>query len=155
MPRSSIVSPNDLGIDVGAEGIKLGEFIMMLYRPLAIVLLAGSLAGCSVGMALSGDETPDLSVVKIGAVQDDVEVQLGAPYKVSELPEGAREASYKFEVGNDPDALRAVGHGALDVASLGLWEIVGTPIEASTGKEREITITYDELGTVNKIEQTR
>ena len=128
---------------------------MSAYRTAAVLLLAGSLAGCSVGMALAGDETPDLSVVKIGAIKDDVEVHLGEPSKISELPKGAKEAAYKFEVGNDPDALRAVGHGALDVASLGLWEIVGTPIEASTGKERELTITYDEFGMVKKIEQAK
>lgn len=128
---------------------------MIASRFLALALVAGSLSGCSVGMALSGDETPDLSVVKIGAVRDDVELQLGAPYKVTERQDGGREAAYRFEVGNDPDAIRAIGHGALDVASLGLWELVGTPIEASTGKEREISVTYDDLGTVKKIEQTK
>ncbi len=128
---------------------------MVVQRTIAAVLLSASLAGCSVGMALSGEETPDLSVVKIGAARDDVELQLGQPHKVAELENGAREAAYKFEVGNDPNAIRAIGHGALDVASLGLWEIVGTPIEASTGKEREISVTYDEYETVTKIEQTK
>lgn len=128
---------------------------MIGSRLLAVTLVAGSLAGCSVGMALSGDETPDLSVVKIGALRDDIEVQLGQAHKIADLPDGVQEASYKFDVGNDPNALRAIGHGALDVASLGLWEIIGTPIEASTGKEREITVTYDEFRMVTKIEQTR
>ncbi len=128
---------------------------MIAQRVIAAALLSASLAGCSVGMALSGDETPDLSVVKIGAAKDDVELQLGQPHKVAELENGAREAAYKFEVGNDPNAIRAIGHGALDVASLGLWEIVGTPIEVSTGKEREVSVTYDELGMVTKIEQTK
>ncbi|MGI9487775.1 MAG: hypothetical protein ACR2RF_18225 [Geminicoccaceae bacterium] len=129
--------------------------MMIAQRVIAAALLSASLAGCSVGMALSGDETPDLSVVKIGAAKDDVELQLGQPHKVAELENGAREAAYKFEVGNDPNAIRAIGHGALDVASLGLWEIVGTPIEVSTGKEREVSVTYDELGMVTKIEQTK
>lgn len=128
---------------------------MYVKRVIAAVLLSGSLAGCSVGMALSGKETPDLSVVKIGAAKDDVELQLGQPHKVAELENGAREAAYKFEVGNDPNAIRAIGHGALDVASLGLWEIVGTPIEAYTGDEREVSVTYDEFGIVKKIEQTK
>ncbi len=127
---------------------------MIGSRFLAVALVAGSLTGCSVGMALSGDKTPDLSVVKIGAIRDDVEVQLGQPYKAKDLPDGVQEVAYKFDVGNDPNALRAIGHGALDVASLGLWEAIGTPIEALTGEEREITVTYDELRMVTKIEQT-
>lgn len=128
---------------------------MIGSRILAVTLITGTLAGCSVGMALSGSETPDLSVVKIGAIRDDVEVQLGHPYKVKDLADGGQEAAYKFDVGNDPDGLRAIGHGALDVASLGLWEVIGTPIEASIGSQREVTVTYDEYRMVTKIEQTK
>lgn len=128
---------------------------MFAKRLVAIALVSSSLAGCSVGMALSGEETPDLSVVKIGAARDDVELQLGEPERVADLGNGGQKAAYMFEVGNDPNAIRAIGHGALDVASVGLWEFIGTPIEASTGKERELSVSYDELGIVTKIEQTK
>lgn len=73
---------------------------MIGRKLLAMTLVAGSLTGCSVGMALSGDETPDLSVIKIGALRDEVELQLGQPYKMTELPGGVQEAAYKFDVGN-------------------------------------------------------
>lgn len=76
---------------------------------MAVTFVAGSLAGCSVGMTLSGDKTPDLSVVKIGAIRDDVELQLGQPYKVKTFPDGVQEAAYKFDMGNDSNALRAIG----------------------------------------------
>lgn len=128
---------------------------MIVQRLMAIALVSGALAGCSVGMALSGDETPDLSVVKIGAARDDVQLQLGEPERVTDLDGGGQEVAYLFEVGNDPNAIRAIGHGALDVASIGLWEFIGTPIEASTGKERELAVTYDELGTVTKIQRIK
>ena len=126
---------------------------MSANRFLVVTMMAGSLAGCSVGMALSGEETPDLSVVKVGALQDDVELQLGAPEAVDDLPDGMRKATYSYEVGNDPNAVRAIGHGALDVASVGLWEVIGTPIEYSIGDERQVFITYDEAGKVTAIEQ--
>lgn len=122
-------------------------------RIMALVLTVGSLAGCSVGMALSGDQTPDLSVVKIGAPRDDVELQLGQPYKSEQQDNGMEVVTYKYEVGNDPNAARAIGHAALDVASIGLWEIIGTPIEAATGDKYELMVTYDELGRVEKLGQ--
>ena len=122
-------------------------------KAMALVLIAGSLAGCSVGMALSGDPAPDLSVVKIGAPRDDVELQLGQPHKSVQQANGTEVATYKYEVGNDPNAVRAIGHAALDVASVGLWEVVGTPIEAATGDEFELEITYDELGRVMELKQ--
>lgn len=118
---------------------------------LMLVLIVGSLSGCSVSMALSGDRTPDLDVIKIGALRDDVEFQLGQPDKIEKLSDSAEVAVYKYETDNDPSALRAVGHAALDVASLGIWEVVGTPIEASTGKEHEVMITYDKFRMVTNI----
>ncbi len=126
----------------------------MIVRKLApAVLIVLSLGGCSVGMALSGEETPDLTAVKVGATKDDVELHLGTPEEFSELADGDSRATYKYEVGNDPNAIRAIGHGALDVASIGLWEFIGTPIEASTGEEREVAITFDEEQRVTRIEQ--
>ena len=126
---------------------------MVLGRLAAVILVALSLTGCSVGMALSGEKTPDLTVVKIGAAKDDVDLQLGAPEEIEKLADGTAKATYKFEVGNDPNAIRAIGHGALDVASIGLWELIGTPIEASTGEEHEVLITFDEEERVTRIER--
>lgn len=126
---------------------------MIGHRILVLVLTVGTLAGCSVGLALHGEETPDLSVIKIGAVRDDVELQLGKPYSAEKQNDGGERVRYKYQVGNDPSALRAMGHAALDVASIGLWEIIGTPIEVSVGDEYELDITYDELDQVTKLEQ--
>lgn len=40
---------------------------------------------------------------------------------------------------------RAFGHGVADVASIGLWEVFGTPAEAYfNGKETTYEVTYDE-----------
>jgi hypothetical protein len=32
----------------------------------------------------------------------------------------------------------------MDVLTLGLWEIVGTPIEGFQGETHEVTVTYDQ-----------
>ena len=45
---------------------------------------------------------------------------------------------------------RAVMHGLLDVATLGIWEIAGTPIEGSKKKEKfyVYNVEYDNDGNV-------
>jgi len=106
--------------------------------------IIGMLSGCSVGMALSGKKTPDLGVVKQKASRGAVELQLGAPVKVTTLENGHVLDVYEYEVGNDPSTGRAIGHGVLDVLTLGVWEIVGTPVEGFTGDKRQLQIEYDE-----------
>lgn len=47
---------------------------------------------------------------------------------------------------------RAVFHGAADVFTLGLWEVVGTPTEAVfDGTKVTYEITYDENNRVEKV----
>jgi hypothetical protein len=90
------------------------------------------LQACSVGMAMSGDENPDLGAIRVGASRGEVELHLGSPIKTTP------------PIGNAPSAGRAIGHGVLDVLTLGIWEVVGTPIEGVQGETYDATITYDE-----------
>ena len=49
---------------------------------------------------------------------------------------------------------RAVMHGVLDVGTLGLWEVVGTPLEGHIGQKDKVgvRIYYNEDETVDRIE---
>jgi len=49
---------------------------------------------------------------------------------------------------------RAVMYGVLDVFTLGIWEVVGTPIEGSVGKKEmyPIKIYYEDGGKINRVE---
>jgi len=114
-----------------------------MKQTIIIAAIFGLLSGCSVGMALSGKRTPDLGVVKQQASRGAVELQLGAPVKVTTLKNGHVLDIYEYEVGNDPSTGRAIGNGVMDVLTLGGWEIIGTPIEGFTGDKREIQIEYD------------
>lgn len=114
----------------------------------AIVVL---LQGCSVGMALSGDENPDLGAVRVGATRGEVEMHLGSPVQSATLAGGRRADTYEYEIGDEPSAGRAIGHGVMDVLTLGLWEIVGTPIEGVQGERYRATLTYGENDTVEDI----
>ncbi len=112
------------------------------------ILCSFSLAACSVGMALDGQKDPDLSVVKQNVHRTDIETQLGLPTKEERLPNGCVKAIYQCEIGKEPSAGRAVAHGVMDVMTLGIWEIVGTPVERLKGEKVTMIITYDRQGRV-------
>jgi hypothetical protein len=120
-----------------------------LLKSLRGIALLAVLPACSVGMALSGSENPDLGAVKVGASRGEVEMHLGSPVNSVTLADGRRTDIYAYEIGNEPSAGRAIGHGAMDVITLGLWEVVGTPIEGIQGERYNATITY---GTDDKVE---
>lgn len=109
----------------------------------SILALMPALAACSVGMALSGEENPDLGAVRLGAARSEVELHLGAPIRSASLEDGRRADVYQYQIGNEPSAGRAIGHGMMDFLTLGLWEVVGTPIEGVQGETYHATITYD------------
>lgn len=110
-----------------------------------IALLAATpwlLSACSVGMAMSDSNNPDLGTVKIGATRGEVEMQLGTPVRSTSLDGGKRTDVYAYEIGNEPSAARAIGHGVMDVLTLGVWEVIGSPIEGFQGEKHQATITY-------------
>ncbi|SEJ22360.1 hypothetical protein [Nitrosomonas eutropha] len=109
------------------------------------------LSGCSVGMALSGKQDPDLRAIRVGATRGEIELHLGHPITTTTLEDRKRQDIYEYELGNEADAGRAIGHGVMDVLTLGLWEVIGTPIEAMQGHKRQITITYDKKDHVQSI----
>ena len=100
---------------------------------------------------MSGSNNPDLGAVKVGASRGKVELQLGKPVRSASLDDGGRVDIYQYEIGNEPSAGRAVGHGVMDVLTLGIWEVVGTPIEAFQGEKHEAAITYDQNDSVVNI----
>lgn len=113
--------------------------------------LALATSGCSVGMAMSGKKAPDLGQVKVGATRGEVELQMGPPTQshIDEL--GRRIDVYDYEVGNEPSPGRAVGHAVMDVLTLGIWEVVGTPVEGFTGEEFRLSVTYNEQDRVERV----
>ena len=110
------------------------------------VIICLLLQGCSVGMAMSGKEQKDTSILFPGAPRQVVIAKLGPPETSTKDKEGNYIDSYFIVKGNAPSTGRAVAHGALDVATLGLWEVVGTPMEMGAGSEdaSRIIIYYDD-----------
>jgi hypothetical protein len=131
---------------------KINAGICVLLSVAAVL----SLSACSVGMALSGKKDPDLSVLKKGGYRCEVELQFGSPTQVAvSSGNGYTTALYNYEVGNESSPGRAVAHGAMDVLTLGLWEVVGTPVELVTGSSHQLTVTYDETDRIVSIGRTK
>ena len=121
---------------------------------IALLVMAAALpalSACSVGMAMSGEEDPNVGVMQTGSSRLDVERELGSPHSSRVLDDGGLEAIYQYELGNEPSAGRALAHGALDVLTLGLWEVIGTPVEGIQGEEYEAVIVYNADGIVQSV----
>jgi hypothetical protein len=60
---------------------------------------------------------------------------------------------YKVQEATGSSA-RAAMHGILDIATLGIWEVAGTPIEGSMGEKKfySIKVYYDKDENVKKLE---
>ncbi len=111
-----------------------------------IGLMIMTSAGCSVVAATKQPPKKDLSVLNQGTHIGRVIAEFGKPIWEGER-EGKTAHVYKFNkgYGRGAKAGRAFFHGAADVATLGLWEVVGNPTEAAlSGKEMQVEVIYDE-----------
>lgn len=123
----------------------MGKSVMTVRPPVTAVVgiwLLLALTGCSVGMAMTGTPDPYLGAVHVGARRTDVDFNLGYPIEVVPGSDGTHHATYEYEIGNAPDTRRAEMHAALDIVTLGAWELFGTIIEASQGSTERILIVY-------------
>jgi hypothetical protein len=108
----------------------------------AAVLFVAPLAGCSVGMALHGHKDPDFALVQKGCDRTVVESQLGAPRTMVSNADGSYSCTYEYQVGNEASAGRAAVHAGMDVLTLGIWEVFGTPVEALQGSKYRAVAKY-------------
>lgn len=114
------------------------------------------LSSCSVGMAVSGKEEMNTSVVYPGVPRQAVISRLGEPELSVTDEDGNKIDTYTIVKGNEPSAARAVMHGTLDVITLGLWEVMGTPMEIIEGQEShsQLIIYYDSEDRIKDIQNT-
>ena len=126
----------------------------LLIAAMLVVALCSS--GCSVYMAAKGEEEPNLANVRRGASRGEIEMALGQPKSLVTHEDGKLTANYEYVVGDEPSAGRAVGHGVMDVLTLGLWEVVGTPIEAmNQGDTIKVMVLYDKAGNALQIQSSK
>lgn len=94
---------------------------------------------------MSGEEQKDTSILFPGSPRAVVIAKLGPPETSTKSEDGSYIDSYLIVKGNAPSTGRAVAHGALDVVTFGLWEVIGTPMEMGAGREdvARFLIYYD------------
>ena len=130
--------------------ISLRKFI---FSAALSAVLAISVSGCSVFMAGKQPEKKDISLLKEGVSRAVLISEFGAPV-VSEYKNDKRFEIFKFVQGYSTGAKagRAFFHGAASVATLGLWELVGTPAEITfNGDEMAFQVSYDENDLVDEV----
>ena len=123
-----------------------------LASPAASIYLLLASSGCSVAMAMNGHPEPNFKAFEIGSSRQQVEIQLGKPVASQTLEEGKKKDTYRFEIGNSPNGHRAMMNLYIDLATIGLWELPGTIIEALQGHEEETRIVYSAQDRVLAIE---
>ena len=130
--------------------IDLRKFILFTVL---LVVLAISVSGCSVFMAAKQPEKKDISLLKECVSRAVLISEFGAPV-ISEYKNDKRFEIFKFVQGYSTGAKagRAFFHGAASVATLGLWELVGTPAEITfNGDEMAFQVSYDENDLVDEV----
>ena len=120
-------------------------FVTFVRLSLVMVSILMMTSGCSVFMAAKQPDAKDLSVLKEGTPRSHVIAELGAPIWSGEK-NGSRVDVFAFRQGYSSAAKagRAFFHGAADVITLGLWEVIATPVESiASGTDMKAEVTYD------------
>jgi len=124
-----------------------------ITRFFMIILFSIMLTSCSVFMAAKQPDKKNVDLFKVGTPRSMLLAEFGMP-TVSELRDGKKYEIYKFIQGYSAGAKagRAVFHGAADVLTLGLWEVVGTPVEGTfSGDEMAYEVSYDQESRVDQV----
>ena len=136
-----------------AGSILGGVAMNKLSRFFVLALSLIFIAGCSVVMATQQPSRMDFSVLSKGVDRSRVIAELGAPL-TTDVKDGKRTDVFSVRQGYSTGAKvgRALFHGAADVFTLGLWEVVGTPVEAiASGTVVKVGVTYDKNDRVEEI----
>lgn len=118
---------------------------MSISKEVCLILISSIfLNGCAVVMAARQPGRKDLDVIRNGATIMEVRSELGEPV-FKEEKDGLVTEVYNFKQGysTGTKAARSLFHGAADVFTIGLWEVIGTPTEAVFhGKDMSIQAIY-------------
>lgn len=126
---------------------------MKLAAALSLVLVFFMQAGCGVYMAAKQPDKKNVDLFKVGTPRGMLLAEFGLPV-VAEERDGRKYEIYKFVdgYGTGAKAGRAVFHGAADILTLGLWEIVATPTEgAFSGDEMAFRVRYGKDDRVDEV----
>jgi hypothetical protein len=129
------------------------KFYSRYCAVVACALLTIASSGCAAVKATQQPDKRDMKVLDRGVPRTHVIAELGAPVW-SDQPGDASVDVFKFKQGytKTTKAARALVHGAADVATLGLWEVVGIPAESiADGTDVQVEVHYAPDRTVDHV----
>lgn len=120
---------------------------------IATCVLCWMLTGCGVYMAAKQPDAKNIDLFAVGTPRALMLAEFGMP-TVAETRNGRKYEIFKFVNGYSAGAKagRAVFHGAADVLTLGLWEVVATPTEGIfSGDEMAFRVRYDNDDRIDEV----
>jgi len=121
----------------------------------SILLLVSMIQGCSVVKATSGPASKDLSVLERGTDRYEVIAELGQPIMTENDENGHKVDLFKFMQGQHGAAKAGKGvlYGVMAVGTLGLSEVVTSPLEGAVGRgaEMQVKVVYNDQNRVDNV----
>lgn len=114
---------------------------------LSIILLLNT--GCSEVMASSGKVEPNLGLLTKGSSISHTSAIIGENPIKTEKRNNTEVYTYKLVRGNDPSPVRAVIWGALGLMTLGISELILTPVELVRGQTYYLIVEYEDEKLLN------
>ena len=111
-------------------------------------------SGCSVYMAAKQPDQKNVELFKVGTPRSLLLAEFGLPVASEIREDGKKYEVFSFVQGYSAGAKagRAVFHGAADVLTLGLWEVIGTPTEGVfDGDTMAYEVRYDKNDRIDQI----
>jgi hypothetical protein len=117
----------------------------IFFKSISVLCAISILSGCSVFMAAKGNGGTDLEHATKCKTRACLIGSGAQPIEGAHKNESGKLTSEIFKV-TEPtgSAARAAMHGVLDLATWGVWELAGTPIEASLGKAESFALVVTE-----------
>jgi hypothetical protein len=135
---------------------KYEQIMKTNYKKFNNILIFASLSciltSCSVIMAAKKEGT-NIETVQSSRTRGQILSSGPAVISSERLPDGQLVEVYQFQK-EKGSAARALMHGVLDVSTCGLWEVVGTPIEACLDDKKyfSLRVYYDQYENATKME---
>ena len=113
-----------------------------LLKAVLVGACAVTVTGCSVVMAATASEEPNVSILRPGTSRAALEKEIGQP--IFATRERTHDyATYQFFTGDEASYQRAAVYTVLDIVTIGFAEIFTTPIEALQGDKHTVRVSYN------------
>lgn len=126
---------------------------MQLIRIIPALACCAFLSGCSIYMAASQPQAKKISLFKIGTPKSLILAEFGTP-QAKITRKGKEYEIYAFETGSHTGVKAAkVGvYTAANILTLGLFEVVGTPLETLIrSKDMAYEVSFDKNDLVDHV----